>query len=265
MITIRKLYKRYDKIQVLDNLDLDVKTGETLVILGRSGVGKSVLLKNIIGITKPDSGTIDVDDVRITDLSGPALYQAVMNMGMLFQGSALFDSMNIYENTAFYLKQHGHYSKAELDERVAQALGMVGLDGTQYKMPSELSGGMKKRAALARVIVYRPSIILYDEPTTGLDPITAMTINQLIVKTQQELNATSIVVTHDIISSLFVGDRLALHKDGKIAYIAEPEAFLKIDDPIIAFLKKTITQDPRTFRKEMETIPPNGKYGNNNA
>ncbi len=257
MITVKDLSKRYGKLQVLDHLNLEVETGETLVILGRSGVGKSVLLKHIIGITKPDIGIIDIDGVRITDLSGPELYQAVRHMGMLFQGSALFDSMNIYENTAFYLKQNGtpdgqKYAKSALDDLVAHALEMVGLEDTQNKMPSELSGGMKKRAALARLIVYRPSVILYDEPTTGLDPITAMTINELIVKTQHELKATSIVVTHDIICSLFVGDRLALHKDGKIAYIAEPEAFLQIDDPIIAFLRKTIHENPQTFRKEME-------------
>ncbi len=269
MITIRKLCKRYDKTQVLDELDLDVRTGETLVVLGRSGVGKSVLLKHIIGITKPDSGTIDVDGVRITDLSGPELFQAVRNMGMLFQGGALFDSMNIFENTSFYHSQHGkpngeRYTKGELEDIVSHALEMVGLEGTEQKMPSELSGGMKKRAALARVIAYRPAIILYDEPTTGLDPITAMTINQLIVKTQKELKATSIVVTHDILSSLFVGDRLALHKDGKIAYIAEPEAFLKIEDPIIAFLRKTITQDPRTFRQEMESAAISNHNGANN-
>lgn len=257
MITIRKLSKQYGKLKVLDELDLDIRTGETLVVLGRSGVGKSVLLKHIIGITKPDSGTIDVDGVRVTDLSGPELFKAVKNMGMLFQGAALFDSMNIFENTAFYYSQHGKssgepYTRAELEEVVSNALGMVGLEGTQNKMPGELSGGMKKRAGLARVIAYHPAIILYDEPTTGLDPITAMTINQLIVKTQKELKATSVVVTHDILSALFVGDRLALIKDGKIAYIAEPEAFLKIDDPVIAFLRKTITQDPRTFREEME-------------
>jgi phospholipid/cholesterol/gamma-HCH transport system ATP-binding protein len=247
-------------VKVLDNLDLEIKTGETLVVLGRSGVGKSVLLKHIIGITKPDSGTIDINGVRITDLTGPDLYKAVQEMGMLFQGSALFDSMNVEENTAFYLNQHGdrktgkRYSKKELDEIVAHALEMVGLEGTQKKLPSELSGGMRKRAALARLIVYRPAILLYDEPTTGLDPITAMTINRLIVKTQEELKATSIVVTHDILSSLYVGDRLALHKEGKIAYIAEPREFLKIDDPVIAFLKKTISQDPMTFRQELQGV-----------
>jgi phospholipid/cholesterol/gamma-HCH transport system ATP-binding protein len=255
MITIRDLWKKFGKLQVMAGLDLDVNTGETLVVLGRSGVGKSVLLKHIIGITKPDQGTIDVDGVRISDLQGPDLYRAVKNMGMLFQGAALFDSMDLEQNTGFYLAEHGdpktgqHYTKAEIKDLVTHALEMVGLEGAQKKMPSELSGGMRKRAGLARLIVYRPSILLYDEPTTGLDPITAMHINELIVKTQNELKATSIVVTHDILSALFVGDRLALCKDGKIAYIADPDTFMKIDDPIIEFLHKTISQDPRAFKE----------------
>ena len=257
MIKIRNLWKRYGKLQVLAGLDLDIQSGETLVILGRSGVGKSVLLKHIIGISKPDAGTIEVDGLCISDLQGADLYKVVLNMGMLFQGAALFDSMNVEDNIAFFLKQHGDpktgkkYSKAEIQERVDHALEMVNLEGTQKKMPSELSGGMKKRAGLARLIVYRPSILLYDEPTTGLDPITAMHINELIVKTQQELKATSIVVTHDILSALFVGDRLALINEGKIAYIDEPKKFIEIKDPIIEFLHKTISQDPRTFREEM--------------
>jgi phospholipid/cholesterol/gamma-HCH transport system ATP-binding protein len=255
MIQIRDLWKRYDKLQVLSGLNLDVQTGETIVILGPSGIGKSVLLKHIIGITHPDQGSIEIDGVKLTDLKGPELYKAVQNMGMLFQGGALFDSMNVEQNTAFYLTQHGnpktgqHYSKQEISQLVEEALEMVGLAGTQKKMPSELSGGMRKRAALARVIVYRPSIILYDEPTTGLDPIIAMQINELIVKTQKELKATSIVVTHDMFSALFVGDRLALIRDGKIAHLAEPDAFLKIDDPLITFLHNTISKDPRSFKE----------------
>ncbi|MCB1106700.1 MAG: ATP-binding cassette domain-containing protein [Chlamydiia bacterium] len=256
MITIHDLWKSFEGNQVLQGLTLSVKKGETLVILGRSGVGKSVLLKHIVGISHADKGYIEVDGVRISDLRGNARYQASLNMGMLFQGAALFDSMNIEENTAFFLKQHGNletgkkYAKSEINDRVDEALQMVGLEGTQKKMPSDLSGGMRKRAGLARLIVYRPKYLLYDEPTTGLDPITAMQINELIVKTQEELKATSIVVTHDIISALFVGDRLALHKDGKIAYIDEPDPFLKIDDPIIEFLRKTISEDPRTFRRK---------------
>jgi phospholipid/cholesterol/gamma-HCH transport system ATP-binding protein len=255
MIEVHDLWKNFDEHPVLKGLTLTIKTSETIVILGRSGVGKSVLLKHIIGITKPDKGSITVDGVEVTNLSGEKLTHATMNMGMLFQGSALFDSMNIEENIAFYLNQHGdpvtkkRYTKKEVQERVDHALEIVGLEGVQKKMPSDLSGGMKKRAALARLIVYRPIYLLYDEPTTGLDPITAMQINELIVKTQEELKATSVVVTHDIISALFVADRLALHKDGKIAYVASPDDFLKIDDPIIDFLRKTISQDPRTFRQ----------------
>ncbi|MEM7174448.1 MAG: ATP-binding cassette domain-containing protein [Chlamydiota bacterium] len=255
MIEIEELWKTFDGNTVLKGLSLTVKKGETLVILGRSGVGKSVLLKHIIGISKADSGSIKVDGQCVSDLEGEQRYQATRNMGMLFQGAALFDSMSIAENTAFYLNQHGdletgqRYTKEEIQDRVDHALEMVDLAGTQNKMPSELSGGMRKRAGLARLIVYRPKYLLYDEPTTGLDPITAMQINELIVKTQQELQATSIVVTHDIISALYVGNRLALHKEGKIAYIDEPDAFLKIDDPVIHFLHRTISEDPRSFRR----------------
>ena len=258
MIEIEDLWKAYEGNQVLKGLSLKVEKGETLVILGRSGVGKSVLLKHIIGIAHSDRGYIEVDGVRVSDLYGEKRYLATRHMGMLFQGSALFDSMNIEENTGFYLKQHGdieggkEYSKSEIQDRVDEALRMVDLDGTQKKMPSDLSGGMRKRAGLARLIVYRPKYLLYDEPTTGLDPITAMQINELLVKTQEELQATSIVVTHDIISALYVGDRLALPKEGKIAYIDTPDAFLKIDDPIIEFLRKTLSEDPRTFRRKKD-------------
>lgn len=255
MIKIRDLWKKFGKLNVMAGMNLDVIDGETLVILGPSGIGKSVLLKHIIGILKPDKGSILIDTIEITKLEGQDLFKNVMNMGMLFQGAALFDSMNIEENTAFYLDQHGDpttgkkYPAKEIEERVAHALEMVGLQGTQKKMPSELSGGMRKRAGLARLIVYRPQLLLYDEPTTGLDPITAMQINELIVKTQKELKATSIVVTHDIASALYVGDRLALIRDGKIAHIAEPDPFLKIDDPLIKFLVKVLSEDPRSFKE----------------
>ena len=256
MIKISHLSKRFTTAQILLDLNLEVKEGETIVILGPSGIGKSVLLKHIIGLLKPDEGSIEINGVCITDLEGPELLQAIKNMGMLFQGGALFDSMNVEENVAFYLKQHidptvgKKLQREEIKERVQQALHMVGLKGSENKMPSELSGGMRKRAALARLIVYRPHIVLYDEPTTGLDPIIAMQINELIVKTQIELKATSIVVTHDMFSALYVGDRLALIRDGKIAHVADPDTFIKIEDPLIKSLCTTISQDPRKLKEK---------------
>ncbi len=239
VIDARGVRKSFGNLHVLKGLDLQVMRGETVVILGRSGVGKSVLLKHIIGILKPDSGYVDVNGVRVTELRSRQLYRAVKDMGMLFQGAALFDSLTVGENVGFYLRQHGDpetgYRMKEkvLQKRIAEALELVDLSGIQNKMPSDLSGGMKKRAALARLIAYRPHLLLYDEPTTGLDPITAMQINEMIVRTQKELGATSIVVTHDIPSALHVGDRLALHHEGKIAHIAPKKEFLAIDDPMI--------------------------------
>lgn len=238
MIRVRDLWKSFGNLQVLKGLNLDIFDEETLVILGRSGVGKSVLLKQIIGLDQPDQGYIEVDDCRITDLSDEKRKKlkgrGLKRMGMLFQGSALFDSMNVEDNTSFYLRQHeADLPESEVQDRVATALQMVGLEGTQKKMPSELSGGMRKRAALARLIVYRPQIILYDEPTTGLDPITSAQINELINKTKEELKATSVVVTHDIRSALEVGDRLAFHHEGKIALIAPKNVFIQSEEPVL--------------------------------
>jgi len=233
MIEVENLWKSYEGIEVLKGLNLHVIQGETLVILGRSGVGKSVLLRQIIGIEKPDEGKVTIGGKDLLSLSRKEKEMVTREMGMLFQGAALFDSMNVFENTAFYLRQHLKLSEAEIKRRVLEALKMVDLAGTENKMPSELSGGMRKRAALARVIVYRPHIVLYDEPTTGLDPITAMQINDQIRRTQNELEATTIVVTHDLRSASEVGDRLAFHHDGKILHIAPKEEFFHIQDPIL--------------------------------
>ncbi len=234
MINVKNLWKSYGSLTVLKGLDLTVNEGETVVILGRSGVGKSVLLRQILGIELPDKGDVHVNDMDISKMNETERYEAIKRMGMLFQGAALFDSMTVGENVAFYLRQHNkELSENEIQERVAHSLDVVNLADMQKKMPSDLSGGMRKRAALARVIIYSPKIILYDEPTTGLDPITAQHINELINHTQEKLKATSIVVTHDIRSALQVGDRLAFHHEGKIYLIAGKKEFLESKDPIL--------------------------------
>lgn len=234
MIKAHNLWKSYGSNKVLRGLNLEIESEETLVIVGQSGAGKSVLLRQIIGIEQPDEGYVEVEGVNLSRLSTHERLKFTKQMGMLFQGAALFDSMNVGENCAFYLRQHNKELKEkEIQTRVGAALEMVGLEGTEAKMPSDLSGGMRKRAALARLIVYRPRILLYDEPTTGLDPITAMQINELINTTKKELKATSIVVTHDIKSALTVGDRLAFHNEGKIMFIAPKKEFLESKIPLL--------------------------------
>lgn len=259
IIEVQNLHKSYGALKVLKGLTLNVYEGETLVILGRSGVGKSVLLRQIMGIEFPDQGTININGKALHSLSQHEQLKVTKEVGMLFQGAALFDSMNVGENTAFYLRQHEkEVDEKEIQQRVAEALAIVGLSGKQKAMPSDLSGGMRKRAALARLVIYRPKIILYDEPTTGLDPITAQQINQLINTTKHELKATSIVVTHDIHSAMEVGDRLAFHHDGKLIHITSKEEFIKIDDPLInAFFENAIVTraySPSSNYKNLEQI-----------
>lgn len=244
MISIKNLWKSYGKRSVLRGLNLEIEEGETVVILGRSGAGKSVLLKQMLGLEKPDQGSVTVNGLEISKLKGKELYSAISQMGMLFQGGALFDSMTVGENIGFYLRQHGDprtnekLDEAEIRKRVTESLKMVGLQGIEDESPSNLSGGMRKRVALARAVSYGPQVLLYDEPTTGLDPITSSQINELIVKTQKELKVTSIVVTHDFRSAMFVGNRLALHEDGQIAYIAPKKDFINSTHPLIrTFLK----------------------------
>lgn len=251
MIRVIDLWKSYGSHPVLQGLNLEVHDGEILVILGRSGVGKSVLLRQIIGIERPDQGLIEVHGVPVSHLGRYELQKSVKKMGMLFQGAALFDSMTIYENVAFALRQHGNpdtgkrYLESEIRTRVLDALQVVGLEGIESRMPSDLSGGMRKRAGLARLIAYRPSILLYDEPTTGLDPITAKQITELIVQTQNQLKGTSIVVTHDMRSAYYMADRLALHQEGKITHVAEPDKFFESSDPMIQYLKESMSAGGR--------------------
>lgn len=234
MIIIKDLWKSFGAVEVLKGLNLEVQNGETLVIFGRSGVGKSVLLRQILGIELPDRGFVEVNGMRISEMNQRDRYRAVKSMGMLFQGAALFDSMNVGDNVAFYLKQNEQeLASKEIDDRVANALELVGLAGAQSKMPSDLSGGMRKRVALARLIIYRPKIVLYDEPTTGLDPITAHQISQLIVVAQKELQATVVVVTHDIKSAMEIGKRFAFHSNGIILDTGTKDEFFKTKNPTI--------------------------------
>lgn len=216
MIRIVDLHKSFGPTPVLRGVDLEITRGETMVIIGQSGSGKSVLLKHLMGILKPDKGEIWIDGLEITRLRDEEILRITKKFGMLFQAAALFDSMTVGANVAFGLERHTDHSPEEVRRIVAESLERVGLKGIEDLMPYELSGGMKKRVGLARAIAYRPEIILYDEPSTGLDPIRADSINDLIIQTKQDLCATSVVITHDMVSSYKVADRIAMLYEGRI-------------------------------------------------
>jgi len=212
------VHKRFGQKVVLQGVDLDVESGETCVVLGGSGSGKSVLLRHAVGLHRPDRGEVWVDGTEISGLEEEELLETRKKVGMLFQSGALFDSMTVQENVGYALDEHTDWEEDKILARVEEVLGLVELEGVLDLMPSDLSGGMKKRVALARAIALAPRAILYDEPTTGLDPITATTINQLIRSLQKKLGVTSIVVTHDIHSAFTVGDRIAFLHEGRIHF-----------------------------------------------
>ena len=223
MIEVRDVTKSFGTQQVLRGVSLDIHRGEAVVIIGRSGGGKSILLKHLIGLLQPDSGTIRVDGEDITTMNERSLLRVRRKYGMLFQMAALFDSLTVEENVGFVLRRQGVESDAEIRRRVAEALEMVELPGIGHKMPSELSGGMRKRVGLARAIVYRPEIVLYDEPTTGLDPIAADNIDRLIRRVWETLHVTSIAVTHDMKSARTISNRILMLHEGRI-YSEGPSA-----------------------------------------
>ena len=233
MIEVRKLSKSFDGRPVLHDVDLTVEEGKTLVVLGRSGCGKSVVLKHLIGLMKPDSGEVLVDGEDIIGLPERRLTAVRRKIGMLFQSAALFDSMSVEGNLAFPLREQGMKDEKEIDARVAWALDMVELAGEQLKMPADLSGGMRKRVGLARTIVGRPRCVLYDEPTTGLDPITSDSINHLIRRLQRRLGVTSIVVTHDMKTAFHCADRVALLHEGRVHFDGSVEELKASTDPVI--------------------------------
>ncbi|MCL2485034.1 MAG: ABC transporter ATP-binding protein [Endomicrobia bacterium] len=255
MIKVQGLSKSFGKKCVLRNINLEVKDGETLVIIGSSGTGKSIMLKNIVGLIRPTSGSIFVDGTDITKCSKTELHEAQKKMGYVFQEAALFDSLTIEENVAFGLKTLTNLGENEIKKRVIDCLNMVGLKNVEHLKPSELSGGMKKRAGLARAIAYEPKYVLYDEPTTGLDPIMTDVISDLIIAMRQHLKNTSIVVTHDMKSAYKIADRIIMLYLGEVIFNGTPEEIRNTDNAIVKQFVEGSSRGPietdRTFR-EME-------------
>ena len=233
MIELKDLYKSFNHNSVLRGVNLKVEKGESVVVIGGSGSGKSVLLKHIIGLLKPDKGTVIVDSSDLSQLDEEGLNEIRKKFGMLFQSSALFDSMMVWENVGFGLKRHTHMPDQEIKEIAVEKLKMVGLVGVEDEMPSQLSGGMRKRVGLARAIAMKPEILLYDEPTTGLDPIMADAIKDLIIKMREELDVTSVTITHDMKSAYKIADTIAMLYNGVIISTGSSEEIQNSADPVV--------------------------------
>jgi phospholipid/cholesterol/gamma-HCH transport system ATP-binding protein len=233
MIEVRDLKKSFGSHRILDGVNFCIEKGESVVIIGRSGGGKSVLLKHLVALLKPDSGQVLIDGEDVVPMNERQLLRVRHKFGMLFQGAALFDSMTVAENIGFPLRRESKISESDLRKRVAEVLEMVDLPGTEDKKPSELSGGMRKRVGLARAIVYKPQIVLYDEPTTGLDPIVSDSIDHLIMKVRDCLDVTTVVVTHDMRSARRVGHRILMLHNRKIHVTGTPEEIFHSSDPIV--------------------------------
>jgi phospholipid/cholesterol/gamma-HCH transport system ATP-binding protein len=232
-IRIQGLKKAFGDREVLKGVDLEVQKGETLVILGRSGCGKSVLLRHVLGLLEPDAGEVQVFGERLADLSGRRRKEMRLKFGMVFQNAALFDSLSTAENVEFGLLEHRALNAREARARAKECLELVGLKDVEDRLPSDLSGGMRKRVALARAIAMRPDVILYDEPTTGLDPMTSDQINDLMVKLKNSLGVTAIAVTHDMHSALKVASRIALMDEGRVRCVETPDGARRSADPLL--------------------------------
>jgi len=248
MIQVINLNKSFGDKKVLKDLNLNIESGITEVIIGRSGCGKSVLLKHIIGILKPDSGQVIIDEQDVTKVTPKELNKIRLNFGMLFQGAALFDSLTVHENVGFNLIEHTDLDSQTIAKRVKEALSLVGLEGIEDLYPAELSGGMKKRVGLARAICIKPKIILYDEPTTGVDPIMADAINELIIDLQKKLDITSVVVTHDMVSAYKIGTKISMLYDGKIIASGVPEQIRNTANPVVKQFITGAAEGPITDR-----------------
>ncbi len=248
MIEIVDLHKSFGEKKVLDGVNLTINKGETLTIIGRSGEGKSVLLKHIIGLLQPDSGKVIIDGKDISRFGRSEMVGLRMRFGMLFQGSALFDSMTVDENVGLGLREHNVFEERKIRRIITEKLAQVGLSGIERIKPAELSGGMKKRVGLARAIAMEPEFVLYDEPTTGLDPIMADAINDLIINMKDTLNITSIAVTHDMVSAYKISDRIAMLYEGRIIKTGTPEEIKKSDSEIVQQFINGRAAGPITIR-----------------
>ncbi|MGO8927408.1 MAG: ABC transporter ATP-binding protein [Limisphaerales bacterium] len=233
MIEVRELKKRFGTNSVLDGVSLRIEKGESVVIIGRSGGGKSVLLKHLIGLLKPDAGEVLIEGENIVPMNERQLLRVRRKFGMLFQSAALFDSMTVAENVGFAFRRDRSRPKDEIQQKVAEMLEMVDLPGTEDKNPSELSGGMKKRVGLARAIIYEPEIVLYDEPTTGLDPIASDSIDKLILRVRDRLDVTTVVVTHDMRSARRLGQRIMMLHNQRIYATGTPDEIFNSSDPVV--------------------------------
>ena len=233
MIEIRGLKKRFEDKPVLEGVDLSITKGEALVIVGKSGCGKTVLLKSLIGLIRPDHGRILIDGQDITRMRRRELFRTRKKFGMLFQGAALFDSMTVEENVGLPLREHTLLTQRDIRKKVSEKLELVGLPGIEDKKPAELSGGMRKRVGLARALMMEPEIVLYDEPTTGLDPVTAVVINEMIAEMNERLKITSIAVTHDMHSAFKIGRRVAMLHSGKVVFDGSVKEFQKSKNPLV--------------------------------
>ncbi len=252
MIKIADLYKSFRENKVLQGVDLEVRAGESMVIIGGSGSGKSVLIKHIIGILRPDRGRVYISGEEITNLNERDLNQVRKKFGMLFQAAALFDSLSVWENVGFALKQHTALSESQIRRVATQKLAMVGLYDVEELRPSELSGGMQKRVGLARAIAMEPEILLYDEPTTGLDPINADMINNLIIDMREKLRVTSVAITHDMVSAYKIADRIAMLYKGKLLQTGTPEEIQTTENPYVRQFISGTAEGPITEDLEQD-------------
>jgi phospholipid/cholesterol/gamma-HCH transport system ATP-binding protein len=233
MIRLVDVYKAFGDKEVLAGFSLDVREGETMVIIGYSGTGKSVAIKHIVGLLEPDEGEVWVDNQRVDTMPRRELYEMRSKIGYVFQFAALFDSLNIGDNVAMGLRRSSGLSEREIQQRVAEALDLVDLPGVQPKFPAELSGGMRKRVGIARAIALRPKYMLYDEPTTGLDPVTSAVIDDLMVRMREKLGVTSIVITHDMKSAFTVGTRIAMLYQGRVRQVGTVDEIKRTQDPVV--------------------------------